>query len=381
MGRDIGWGTLYIEAARDFRAPIFYDSNNTGFYIDPNGTTVLNALTVNSINAGSHSHDSISYLGRISAETGRSVHRTGVYTFGTYTAANPGGNPPLTYPEVIAWGGGTGGTIQIAGDWISTTSTPLRVRSLRDCCQNWSSWSNIATSNESFTNNVDLRAPIFYDSNDTGYYTDPNSTSNMATIRMVGNLTINNSSPTIYLQDTDHNVSMIHCNSNIFYVLRGSTNSTSWATTNGYWPLEINLTNNDALFGRNLTAVGEVTAYSDARLKKDVETITDALGKVLKLRGVTYYRKDSEDNRRLTGVIAQEIQEVLPEVVSESINGEGESTLSVSYGNITGLLIEAIKDQQQIINQLQKDIEELKSVNKFSIVKFIKSIVKKILGK
>ena len=182
MGRDIGWGTLYIEAASSFRAPIFYDSNNTAYYIDPASTSVLNALTVNSINvgsinAGSHNHDVISHLGRISAETGRSVHRTGVYTFGTYTAANPGGNPPLTYPEIIAWGSGASGSIQLAGDWISTTSTPLRVRSLRDCCQDWSSWSTVATSNESFTNNVDLRAPVFYDSNNTGYYVDPASIS------------------------------------------------------------------------------------------------------------------------------------------------------------------------------------------------------------
>ncbi len=182
----------YTEAYGSFRAPIFYDSNNTSYYADPASTSVFNNLTVNTINASSHIHDYISPLGRISAETGRSVHRTGVYTFGTYTAANPGGNPPLTYPEVIAWGNGTGGSIQIAGDWISTTSTPLRVRSLRDCCQDWSSWSSIATSNESFTNNVDLRAPIFYDSNNTAYYWDGASTSKWSESNQDGWHTFNN---------------------------------------------------------------------------------------------------------------------------------------------------------------------------------------------
>jgi hypothetical protein len=46
MGRDIGWGTLYIEAARDFRAPIFYDSNDTGTYIDPTGTSRIGAIQI-----------------------------------------------------------------------------------------------------------------------------------------------------------------------------------------------------------------------------------------------------------------------------------------------------------------------------------------------
>jgi hypothetical protein len=172
-------GTLYNNT--DVRAPIFYDANNTAFYADPAGTSVFNVINATTINATiSGSANSVAYRGRISAETGRSVYSSGVYTFGTYTAANPGGNPPLTYPEIIAWGNGTGGSIQIAGDWISTTSTPLRVRSLRDCCQDWSSWSSIATSNESFTNNVDLRAPVFYDSNNTAFYVDPNGTSNVS---------------------------------------------------------------------------------------------------------------------------------------------------------------------------------------------------------
>jgi len=94
----------------------------------------------------SGSADSVRWFGRISGETGRSTHSSGVYNYSTFTAANNGGNPPTTYAEVLAWGGGSAGTIQIAGDWISTTSTPLYVRSLRDCCQNWSSWTQILTS-------------------------------------------------------------------------------------------------------------------------------------------------------------------------------------------------------------------------------------------
>jgi hypothetical protein len=101
----------------------------------------------------------------------------------------------------------------------------------------------------------------------------------------------------------------------------------------------------------NVTFAGDVTAYSDARVKTNVNTIENALEKTLALRGVTYNRTDSEDVRTKVGVIAQEIIEVLPEVVNQDNDG----MYSVSYGNITALLIEAIKEQQ-----LQ--IEELKSI-------------------
>jgi len=168
-------------------------------------------------------------------------------------------------------------------------------------------------------------------------------------ITTTGNQFINNSSPTIYLRDTDHRSSMIHCNSNIFYVLRGSgNNSITWAQFNGYWPLEINLENNNATFGGNVTAAGNVTAFSDARVKTNIKTIDNALSKVLALRGVTYNRTDLEDKSEQIGIIAQEIKEILPQVVQEN-----EGHYSVAYGNIVGVLIEAIKEQQTQIEELK----------------------------
>ena len=99
----------------------------------------------------------------------------------------------------------------------------------------------------------------------------------------------------------------------------------------------------------NFTANGNVTAYSDIRLKKDIRVIPDALDKVLALRGVTYERIDSGE--RQTGVIAQEVQAVLPEAVMEG--NDEDKTLSVAYGNLVGLLVEAIKE-------LKAEVEELK---------------------
>ena len=98
-----------------------------------------------------------------------------------------------------------------------------------------------------------------------------------------------------------------------------------------------------------IRATGDVIAYSDARVKDNVETITDALTKVTSLRGVSYTRNDSEDKSTKVGVIAQEVLDILPEVVQQDDNGN----YSVAYGNIVGVLIEAIKELKAEIDILK----------------------------
>jgi hypothetical protein len=101
--------------------------------------------------------------------------------------------------------------------------------------------------------------------------------------------------------------------------------------------------------GTNLVVGGTVTANSDIKLKENIEVINNALEKVGQIRGVTFTRNDLDDKeQRHAGVIAQEIEKVLPEVVIEN-NG----IKSVAYGNLVGLLIEAIKEQQIQINNLK----------------------------
>jgi diacylglycerol kinase family enzyme len=91
---------------------------------------------------------------------------------------------------------------------------------------------------------------------------------------------------------------------------------------------------------------------SDVNAKKDIHTIEGALEKTLALRGVDYVLKETQQKQ--VGVIAQEVEQILPEVVSTSSDG----TKSVSYGNIVGLLIEAIKEQQKQIDELKKLLEK-----------------------
>ena len=96
----------------------------------------------------------------------------------------------------------------------------------------------------------------------------------------------------------------------------------------------------------NIVADGNITAYSDERLKDNIETIENGLAKVSELRGVSY----TKDNKKSIGVIAQEVEKVLPEVV---ITGSTEDKFkSVDYGRLTAVLIEAIKEQQEQIDTL-----------------------------
>jgi hypothetical protein len=102
--------------------------------------------------------------------------------------------------------------------------------------------------------------------------------------------------------------------------------------------------------GGNMTVGGTLTENSSIRYKKDIETISYGLDKVLQLRGVTYVKK--ENNVKEMGVIAEEIAEILPDVVLYDSEGKVDS---VSYGRITAVLIEAIKDLKKEINELKNN--------------------------
>ena len=128
-----------------------------------------------------------------------------------------------------------------------------------------------------------------------------------------------------------------------------------WNNSWSGWRTLIDLYNSVCYVDGAITASGDITAFSDARVKENVETLEGALDKTLKLRGVSYTRTDIEDKSTKIGVIAQEILEVVPEVVSQDENG----MYAVSYGNITALLIEAIKEQQKQIDELKEIINGL----------------------
>lgn len=109
------------------------------------------------------------------------------------------------------------------------------------------------------------------------------------------------------------------------------------------------------------TFTGTLTQSSDARLKTNVKPILGAMTKVMKLKGYTFNRTDEnqDPNKVHMGLIAQEVQEVVPEVVGDP-NDDG--YLAVAYQNLVPLLIEALKSQERSITKLQERLRKLEAL-------------------
>jgi len=105
-----------------------------------------------------------------------------------------------------------------------------------------------------------------------------------------------------------------------------------------------------------LVASGDVTAFSDQTLKKDITTINDALSLCGKLRGVSY--KWIKDDKPSIGVIAQEIEQHIPEIVSTT-QLDGKDVKSVDYGKIVGVLINAVNELKAELDEYKATYEEV----------------------
>ena len=105
-----------------------------------------------------------------------------------------------------------------------------------------------------------------------------------------------------------------------------------------------------------IRATGDVIAYSDERVKENITTIDNALDIISSIRGVRYNKKGESDTK--IGVIAQEVEQVLPEVIEDAPGDNDYKT--VKYERMIPLLIESIKEQQTQIEQLKQEIQQLK---------------------
>ncbi len=116
-------------------------------------------------------------------------------------------------------------------------------------------------------------------------------------------------------------------------------------SSNIEYPLHIETANN----GISLFARYDIVALSDARVKTDLQPIEEALSKVKSLTGYTFTRSDTESAIRQCGVIAQDLQKVLPEAVYKIDDSD---LLTVAYGNVISLLINAIKELDEKVTAL-----------------------------
>ena len=223
--------------------------------------------------------------------------------------------------------------------------------------------------------NGSWRAPVFYDSNNTAYYMDPASTSVVNAVKFFGDFyhdTSNRDNGMYGSYDstkTDHIWSMgtayrnssTGANFGNLYGLayKHTNNSTGGTMASGHQMVWCQNGSPNSAVGTNIWTSGTIIESSDSRLKTNVEKIDNAIEKVQKLNGYTFDKIGHD--KRLTGVIAQEVLDVLPEAVNGEGTGVDDDYYSVSYGNMVGLLIEAIKEQQNTIDELKARIEALET--------------------
>ena len=140
------------------------------------------------------------------------------------------------------------------------------------------------------------------------------------------------------------------------YIYWNNSNQVGFLSSGGGWILKVDNSG-------NTTATGNVTAYSDIRLKTDIEPIKDALDKVTNLEGIEYTRKSTGE--REIGFVAQNVKEVVPELVDviDASTEEQEALPDLhvmKYQNTTALLVEAVKELKAEVDTLRQEIAELK---------------------
>jgi predicted nucleic acid-binding Zn-ribbon protein len=206
----------------------------------------------------------------------------------------------------------TDGSVLLTGDVILSASSGVKSVTWRDSDDSNETFSIEAQTN--YDTQVDSLFNIKYN----------NGTTTPLTLVSNGNLLINGS----------------------FYALNGSINSSTASIGGGYGNTGATIDANGNYFADgNITISGTLSQGSDVRLKSDVKTIDGS--KVFDMRGVTFIKNGEKG----AGVIAQELQEIAPELVREGSDG----ILSVAYGDLVGYLIESVKTLKDEIEQIKAD--------------------------
>jgi hypothetical protein len=353
-------------ATGDLRAPIIYDNNDTAYYVDPNGGSVLNTLTL----GGRRTDNAVYYQGFTLDANTMDGNSTGF----TYAI-----NAPFVGPIVRL--GDTNYSMQLNAPY-GANGYGLAFRTRNGDAGVFNPWQYPAIYNQNGAGVGAVYGSIFYDSGNTAYYLDPAA----GFVFKSGGSTFEGTDSGLFVTNAEGTGASVRCGaaygrpgvySNTSMHVQSENQIEFWTQNGqrGYFDNSANFfanaslrspilydSNNTAFYldassggtslnvAGSIVAGGNITAYSDVRLKENIQTISGALSKVQQLRGVTYTRNDLEDKeRRYGGLIAQDVQKVLPEAVTD--NGD---KLAVDYNATIGLLVEAIKE-------LRAEIETLKS--------------------
>ncbi len=393
------------------RSPIFYDSGDTGYFWNPNTNAAhrlqtpsgyLDLAPMNTSWCHFQTDRPRFYFGKsVSVDGDLQRYSDGAVYWHTSSAPRAGNsdlmyyagftlnandmptnsagftysnNAPFTGP-IIRTGTGGGYDMQINASYGNSEN--LAFRSRNGDAGTWNAWRRIFVENawqnsKYFGDGGQIYGTIFYDSNDSSYYCDPNSTSRLNAVH-----SNNHYIQPGYMLYSDHgswtgeyNKIQWHSShlyiqnaggGNLLILRRGDGGERFWCDYNG-----------------NVTASGNITANSDSSLKTNVKTIKKALSIVKRLRGVTFDWIESGEHSY--GVIAQEVEKVLPELVLTSTrnvaDGDTSVTLkSVDYSKLTSVLIEAVKEQDKTILSQAKQLKSHEDR-----IARLESIIEKLVG-
>jgi hypothetical protein len=367
-------------------SPIYYDSNNTAYVVNPNGGSRTRNIEV----AAGHGDTQIR-LTALQAEMG-----SGIQSAMTWWLSEPG----VSWNEggfgfnVTNDGGTPGGFGRLNTSYGQGYARYLTSGNI--IFYNTNTSGARSTTMQLYPGSIvesygDFRAPIFYDSNDTAYRIDPTDVSRIVLIRAdhYGRAAHN----TGFLRGGYNNIGASEGQTSPIYCIGSSYEPAATTLSNMYgigftaggsfmpsgasdWGMYVAAAGVARIFlsGGNgeITATGNITAYaSDRRLKTNITPITNALDKVMQINGVEFDWVDNIEELGFqpqtmheTGVIAQEIQAVIPDAVKTApfnknatdIAGFDSDYLTVDKEKIVPLLIEAIKEQQAHINRLEEKI-------------------------
>ena len=328
-----------LRADVDMRAPIFYDSNNTSYFLNP------------------------------SASGGNALNTIGDWRQTTDT-----------------WSGEVSGKMQYHGNhWYLQAAGYVHFRNTSGVNTFYVDSGGVGYVNNYLTGANSLRAPLFYDSNDTNYYIDPSSTSNLNAATFAGNVVGQNAyfNQDVGIGFTSGNIGgrlnirnsaagQIAAKLELGSSSNGSTIGTfihtgaSYASAGMFLNFQSNHISGDDnvlicyLDGDLVNKNNSYTQYSDERLKENIVDATPKLNEIKQIK-VRNFNFKGEDLKQI-GVVAQEFESIFPALVKErEVPGHEDPIKTVKYSVLVPILIKAMQEQQTIIDDLKSRLETLEN--------------------
>ncbi len=362
LQEDTWQGSKYFGSNGAIYGTIFYDSNNSGYYVDPNGSSRLATVNADTLRSYNNIYLDNQYGSSIIGVYS-SVRYQGVFSMGdAYKLALDGTTTGNLYG--MAWShpnaGGIAGNLNTHGLLVLENGGFL------------------AAVSGSIRSRDDMRSPIFYDSNNTGYYCDPTSTSYMSTVH-VNNWFRPRGTVGVYWEDYGRGITVSDYDVSYGNITTYGSGRNGWRGY-GVYPNNCILMANGANWGMynpqwgwmmisdmvgNVTFGNNVTAYSDLRLKQNIREIDNVISRrdTLAKAAIKYER----DGRTRIGYGAQTLQDNgCSEFVLEADDAlkiaTGLGTLSVDYGETTSVLAVASKMADDKIAELELKVKRLEAL-------------------